>query len=249
MKCKNCGAEYKAREQHCPYCHTENIIGKIWQSERSLAEKEYEAEKKKVGKELCSPYMADRILNRSLVVIACLYLVSFLVVVLVFFLEDVFHKVWFSFQEEKIVAQMDEYYHAGELEKLDIYMDEQGVDLEKFYAYTQATILNFDYNRYMEYRLGFAALPEEKKLQDEYYLEKAIQYSGRVYRLDCGNYSELSEQNKALYEAYQKEIMAYWVGTLQLSEEDITLLTEAEYLYSDEMDAIVDRIKERRCFE
>ena len=41
MKCKNCGAQYKTRELKCPYCNTENIIGKIWQSERSQAEMEY----------------------------------------------------------------------------------------------------------------------------------------------------------------------------------------------------------------
>ena len=80
MKCKNCAANYKTRELKCPYCGTENLLGRIWQVERTQAELDYANEKKEVKKKIFSPYTADRILNRCLVVIACLYIVSISVI-------------------------------------------------------------------------------------------------------------------------------------------------------------------------
>ena len=46
MKCKNCSANYKARELKCPYCNTTNLLGHIWLSEKTEAELEYEKAKK-----------------------------------------------------------------------------------------------------------------------------------------------------------------------------------------------------------
>ena len=247
MKCKNCAANYKTRELKCPYCGTENLLGRIWQVERTQAEWNYEKEKKEVKKKIFSPYMADRILNRCLVVIVCLYIVSIAVVFLVFYLGDVFQKAAFAKNKDKIEAQMAAYYDAGEFEKLDLYMDDKILDHKEYYAYTQATILNFDYNRYMEYRLGFLALSEEEKLEDDYYLEYALENSRNVYNLECGIYDEPVPENEALYEFYRKEIMAYWVGTLQLSDEEIECLTDRDVYYVEEMDSIIEGIKARGC--
>lgn len=249
MKCKNCGANYKTRELKCPYCNTENLIGKIWQAERSQAEFDYENEKKKVGKALLSPYMFERMLNRALVVVIGLYIVSFAIIVLVFMLSEPLEKLYFSHNKEEIETQMAEYYNAGEYEKLDLYMEEKYVEPQDYYAYTQATLLNFDYNRYMEYRMEFQALPKEEKETDDYYLEYALQNSKAVYNLDCGIYSILDEKNREMYESYQKEIMAYWVGTLKLTEGEIELLTDEESHYYDGIDEVVQGIKERRCWE
>lgn len=247
MKCKGCGAEYKARELKCPYCNRENLLGKLWQIERTEAEKDYENEKDRVKKIIFSPYMADRLLSRALVIIAGLYIVSFLVVVLVFFLDEKIDKIKFKLNKDEIVAQMEEYHSAGEYELLDIYMEKKNVNLKDFYAYTQATLLNYDYNRYMEYRLGFMALSEEEKLKDDFYLKYSIEKSRGVYLLDCGIYDDLVEENRELYEDYQKEIMAYWVGTLKLFEEEIGVLADDGYLYPDVLEDMMEGIKARGC--
>lgn len=49
MKCKNCGANYKTRELKCPYCNTENFIGKIWQAERSRRSWTMKMKRNKLG--------------------------------------------------------------------------------------------------------------------------------------------------------------------------------------------------------
>lgn len=248
MKCKNCGANYKTRELKCPYCNTENIVGKIWQAERSQAELDYENEKKKIGKILLSPYMINRLLNRTILILTGLYIVSFAIIVLVFILSEPLERLYNSVNKEKIEAQMAEYYDAGEYEKLDVYMEEEFVDPQEYYTYTQATLLTYDYNKYMECRLGFQALSEEEKLTDDYYLKYALKNSVDVYNLECGIYSEPDEKNRELYEMYQKDIMAYWVGTLGLTNEEVATLIQIEYSFDEEMDRIIQDIKERRCW-
>ena len=248
MKCKNCGANYKTRELKCPYCNTENLIGKIWQAERSQAELEYENEKKQLGKHLLSPYMVERLLNRAILVLIGLYIVSFVIILLVFMLSEPIEKLYFSINKEEIEAQMAEYYEAGEYEKLDLYMEEKFVEHRDYYAYTQATSLNFDYNSYLECRLEFEALSEEEKMTDDYCLKYALVHSVDAYNLDCGIYSELDETNREMYETYQKDIMAYWVGTLGLSEEKVEELISIEYSFDEELESIIQDIKERRCW-
>ena len=246
MKCKNCGAQYKTRELKCPYCNTENLIGKIWQTERSQAEMEYEEEKKKVGKVLFSPYMADRLLSRAIVVLIGLHIVSFLLIFIVIALSFPFQKLLFSLNKEKIEAQMEEYYQAGEYEKLDVYMEENYVESKAYYTYTQVTLMMFDYNNYMEQRLTFDALPLEEKLLDDYHLKYALKHSRDVYNCEHGIYTELDENNMELYKKHQKEVMAYWIGELLLTEEEIEKLTSTEYMSDGEFMELVEKIIERR---
>ena len=167
MKCKNCGANYKTRELKCPYCNTENLIGKVWQSERSQAELDYEEERKKVAKSLLSPYMAERILNRATLILIGLYIVSFLVVVLVIALSFPVQDLIFKMNKTEIEAQMEEYYSAGEYDLLDIYMDDNYVERKDYYTYNQITSQNFNYKSYMEHRLAFENMSKEEQLEDE----------------------------------------------------------------------------------
>ena len=249
MRCKNCGANYKTRELKCPYCNTENLIGKIWQAERSQAEKDYENEKKNLGKAIFSPYMLNRFANRSLVLVLGIYAVSIIIITVILLIYDVWGPLYFSLHKEEIEKQMEEYYSAGEYEKLDLYMEENYVKLRDYYAYTQATLMVEDYDSYLECRLRFENLSEEEKLKDEYCLEYAVDNSWEVYALDCGSYSRLDERNKELHEYYQKEIMAYWIGCLKLSEEEIAELTNDDYLSYDTRTKIIESIKERRSWQ
>ena len=83
MKCKNCGGQYKTKELMCPYCHTENLLGKIWMVQRSEAEEAYEREKRELGKTMLSPYMINRYLNRALVVSILLFTSIFVGMILI----------------------------------------------------------------------------------------------------------------------------------------------------------------------
>ena len=247
MKCKNCGAHYKTRELKCPYCNTENLIGKIWQSERSQAELDYEEEKKKVGKILLSPYMANRLLNRTIFILILLYIIPFLVMTLVVMLSFPIEDLIFSINREKIEAQMEEYYEAGEYELLDIYMTENYVERKAYYKYNQVTSMQFDYNSYMAHRLAFENMSKEEQLEDDYHLEYAIKDSIAVYNCECGDYSDIDPDNAPLLEERQKEIMAYWIGELLLKEEEIQEILEADRVWDVDVEKFVEIVKERRC--
>lgn len=228
MKCKNCGGNYKTRELECPYCNTENALGKIWMVKRSEAELAYEREKAELGKFLVSPYMLNRILNRALVILGLLYAVIFLGAYLVCLIEPQLENWHFKANEEKITARMEAYYVAGEFEKLYEYMEEECVDFKEFYTYTQAALLNNEYNRYLEQRMHYEALSDEEKETDTYYLESAINSSKKVYSLDMGIYDETDERNRELYESYRKEILAWWISEPKITKDAIDEWREQE---------------------
>lgn len=230
MKCKKCGGQYKTRELKCPYCDTENFLGKLWSIQRSEEEKSYENKKSIIKKYLASPFMLNRIANRCLVVWIIFSVILFLGAFLFFWTQEEIEKLKFRWNQNEIEAQMKEYYDAEEYALLDVYMKENVIDETQYYAYTQAVLLNDYYQRYMEYRLKYDNLSEEEKQEDDYYLDSAVRYSVNVYNFECGYYRELDESNRMLYENYQKEIMAYWVGELLLNSKEIEDLLERGHL-------------------
>ena len=246
MKCKNCGANYKTRELKCPYCNTENVVGKLWQTERMRAEIDYEKEKGKVGKIIFSPYMYDRLISRAMYVLVILHIVSIAAVFLVALGSYGWQELIFRLNKAEIEAQMDEYYTAGEYEKLDAYMEEYEA-ISGYKTYSKATAMNWRYDEYLENRLNFQQLSEEEKSKDDYHLKYAIDYSAQVYNYECDIYGKY-DKNAELKADYQKEIMAYWVAELELTEDEITMLTsEEKYSYYDEAQLIAQNVKDRRA--
>lgn len=229
MKCKNCGGQYKTRELMCPYCSTENLLGKMWSFQRSEAELSYEEERKKVGKYMVSPYMINRILNRCLLVLGLLYVLLFLGVVLASGGESVYKYLKFWLNREKIESRMEQYYEEEEWALLDSYMEQNAVDGTKYYTYMQAVLLNCYYQEYMENRLLYESLSGDERENKAYYLEYAIKEAARVYYLDCGLYSEPDERNLSLYENYRQEILAYLIEELELTNEEIKQVKEGTY--------------------
>ena len=93
---------------------------------------------------------------------------------------------------------------------------------------------------------AFDALPLEEKLLDDYHLKYALKHSRDVYNCEHGIYTELDENNMELYKKHQKEVMAYWIGELLLTEEEIEKLTSTEYMSDGEFMELVEKIIERR---
>ncbi len=246
MKCKNCGGNYKTIELKCPFCETENLLGKIWMKERSEAEREYEQKRKDMGKSVLSPYLFNRIANRGLFVLTCLYVGYFVGVVIVALVMTGIPQLSLAINKDKVEAQMEEYYQAGELDELYEYMYDKEVAFSDYYTYAQATLLHYDYKQYLEHRFFFEEMTEEEKKEDDYHLEYAIKEAIEVYMLDCGNYSELDEENRKLYEQYQQEIMAYWIGTLRLTKEEMEEVVNLDYISYDDYDELENKVRIRR---
>ncbi len=246
MKCKNCSSNYKTRELRCPYCQTENLLGKIWAVRRSEAEKEYEEAHKETYKKIRSPYMLNRFLNRGLVVMVLAYVLSFAVLCLIFFLGEKLTEWNVELHREEIEIQMAAYYESGELSELYDYMSETCVEFSEYPVYAQAVLLNYDYNRYLEHRLAFEEMSLEEQKEDDYHLQRAISYALEVYLLKCGVYSDYMEENAELCQSLQKEVKAYWLGTLLLTEEELEEMSAKDYMYRSDWEELVHTVKVRR---
>ena len=249
MKCKNCGADYRARELKCPYCDTGNLIGRIWMAQRSQAELEYERTRRQIGRK-GSVYIVNRVVNRTLVVGAALFLLYFIGIFAFFGIQAAFSSWNKQANIGEIQKTMDAYYADGEYGKLYDCMHQYDMFGEEQYVYSQAVLLAREYENYMNHKLCFLAMDSGRQMEDDYHLEYALRDSIDVYMMHVGIYSEPDDRNREQINTYQNEIMAFWRGTLGMTEEELAHITSADgYIKSDEIDVLIRRIKERRAWQ
>lgn len=248
MKCKNCGANYKTWELKCPYCGTENVIGKIWLIERTTVRQEYEDVREGV-KRSSKRYVFDKILNRILLISIGLFLGCVVLAIAAPGGYNLYRSIYRSVHTEEMEQVMEEYYLAGEYCKLYDYMSQYDLFGQNYFTYAQAALMSFSYNQYKTEALCFLSQSEEEKEKYDYYLRYAIMYSHDVWQMDSGIYSELDPKNVELHEAYKNDILAFWTGMLGLTEEEIRFLTEKEgYLFVQDLDELSAAIIERRAW-
>ncbi len=241
MRCRNCGAHYRLRDLACPYCGTENIIGRIWQKQRSDAEEEYERKRKEAGK-LASPYVYNRAVNRVLLVEGLFFVLVIIGCILVFgVLEfaDTEHKAG----PEELQSLYEEGRY-GEMYKAmqndyDAYEDPQRK------VYMQAGLMYRTYVNYQTNKMAFFAMTEEEKKKDDYHLEYSFREGCEVMTMRFGYYDELEPSNQKIYDEYSREIRAYFLGTLKLTEEEIAEILEADYLYQEDVDRYIKKVRDR----
>lgn len=249
MKCKNCGANYRTRELVCPYCGTQNLIGHIWMVQRSEAELEYERARKEAGK-WGSAYVANRVLNRILLIGALIFFALMCLCFLAYGAEQTYIHIYKTSRTEEITDTMERYYQAGDFRELYRYMSKHELFGDEYYAYSQAALYHTVYEEYLVNSCKFLYLDEEQKQNDVYYLRKALQESAKVYCLDCGLYSALDEKNRELYEERKQEMLAFWQGTLGLTGEELAPLMDTEnYAKYEDIERLSETAKERRAWQ
>ena len=248
MKCENCGADFKTADLKCPYCGTQNIIGEEWKKERNWYEKQYQkvlAELKAYG----FPYVANRIMNKALIILGIVFAVLILVYAVPAIVSDTSLVVKKTLYKGTIEKQMKEYHESGQWDELLKVVDEYDMYSTETYAYTQAAIMQRHYQEYLMNKMAFLDMTEEEKQEDSYYLEYAIRNSREVYWVNCGIYSELDPKNAQQHVLYQEEIIAFWKVTLGLTEDEVRYFSEEEYISYEEMDALTLKIKERKAWQ
>lgn len=248
MKCVNCGADFSTADLKCPYCGTQNEIGEAWKKERNWYEKQYQkmlAELKAYG----VPYVANRIMNKALVIMGIVFVILILIYAVPAIVSDVSLLAKRTLHKSTIEKEMKEYHQSGQWDELLKVVDEYDMYSSETYAYTQAAILQRHYQDYLMNKMAFLDMTEEEKQEDSYYLEYAIRDSRDVYWVDCGIYSDLDPQNVKQHKLFQEEIVTFWEVTLGLTEDEIRYFTEEDYISYDEMDALILKIKERKAWQ
>ncbi|MBQ8798787.1 MAG: hypothetical protein IJZ55_04390 [Lachnospiraceae bacterium] len=247
MKCKSCAGNYKTKELICPYCGHVNLLGKLWLAEKSEAEREYEKAREDYKKRV-SPYVINRLLSRVLLICGIVLALFVLGLTVVDKGAQAYKAVCRKTNAKEYETMMKQYYENRELGRLYEYMSEKDLFGEEQYRCSQAALLGYDFERFQGYKLRFLELPEEKKQEDTYYLKYSITRGLEVYTLDVGNYSEPIPENEALYEELRREVMAYLVGTLGLTEEEVLPLTKESVILSSDAEPLVKLAKERRAW-
>lgn len=248
MKCVNCGADFQSADLKCPYCGAQNVIGEEWKKERSWHEKRYQqilAELKSNGFE----YVANRILNKALVILGIIFVLLSFICVLPSVIEDLSLQVNKVIHKTAIEKEMKAYHETGQWDKLLKIVDEYDMYGAENYVYTQAAIMQNEYQNYLMKKMTFLDMSEEEKQRDSYYLNYAIRYSYKVYWVDCGIYSELDSQNIKKHELFSEEIVSFWKVTLGMTEEELQYFMENEHIKNKEFDDLVLKIKERKAWQ
>lgn len=249
MKCKNCGANYRTRELKCPYCGTENMIGKIWLIERDTVDQQYEEAQKTVGKGNMR-YVANKVMNRIILVSTVLFFLCILLVILAAMGYSSYKKLYKNINKEKIESRMEEYYQNGEYGELYDYMTKYDLYSLENYIYSQAAFVGVDYEYYKTDMLSFLSTPDEDKASREYLFSNAFKFSIRTYTLDAGLYSEEVPENQELYDSCRLEIMSFWKGMLGMTDEEVDMILDEDFdFYGHEMDTLTAALMERRAWE
>ncbi|MBR6697220.1 MAG: hypothetical protein IKL73_02985 [Lachnospiraceae bacterium] len=246
MKCKNCGANYKTRELKCPYCNTENLIGKIWMVERGAAELEYEKTRKELGKKL-STYTINRILNRTLLIFALACFLATVMVIGVIFVQAMSMGMKEVRDTRKTIKRFEKLYEEGRYSELTKEVMDSNIGDDEIYTYKQVALMTYDYDEYLNNKYIYYGMSTEEKLEDDFYLEYAIKHSVNVYKMDYNNYKELNAKNQAVYDMYSKEILSFWKYTLKFTDEDIEFMKKESYLSSDDLKGLIKKAKEATC--
>lgn len=245
MRCKNCGAHYRTLQLACPYCDTENLLGRIWQKQRSDAELEYERTSSAVNK-VTNPFVLNRVLNRILLVEIVLAFLSVVMVAGYFLIKDYVRSHPGSARRNEIMTEINELYDKGDHYQMYTYMQENEVwDDEETFRYWQAGIMAYDFNNFRNYEMIFFDYDKEQKQKDTFYLEYSIEYGFRILRKNYGIYSELTKENEAVHEKHVSEVIAYFKGYLGLSEETISEYVSSDYIMNSEMESLIREVRER----
>ena len=181
MKCKNCGGNYRSTELICPYCGTENLLGRMWAAQKSEAEKEYEQVQMATGKAF-SPYVMNRILNRMLVITIGIVLLSIVIVIAAAFVRSAKTSYNQKHHGAEMKAQLEQYYADGEFGQMYQYLSENELfGVEDYYAYNQIALLYYNYDRYLTEKMTFLGMTPEMQKEDTFHFEYSIRDSQDVY--------------------------------------------------------------------
>ncbi|MCR5655378.1 MAG: hypothetical protein K6G07_07050 [Lachnospiraceae bacterium] len=236
MKCKNCGGSYRTIEMKCPYCGTENRLGRIWLAQRSEAEQAYEEARKKNNKSY-SPYVLNRWLNRAIFVTV---LIGIAVFIMMFVYALVFYNsssVRYARHKEEVEAELRSYYETGDYQKLRSALERYDVYDEEHYDYAQISSLYYDYREFCVERFRTIECMEKDEDYLDHYVPMALRRGRKVVCVHQGLYSDLSEANRAAYDDWCEDIEGFCKGYLGMTEEEWADYANAEeYVYPhDEM--------------
>ena len=268
MKCKGCGATFDPQMEYCPYCGTENSKQKRRREALERRQARYHATKEQVLENSLEEIRLRKV-NRLMWIMAGLLGFMMIVLVAYFSLED---KIWYEegHVEETRLEEFRQQQHWGAM--LD-YLYENDTDTsEEYYDYWQLAIfaeagvaLRYYRDEYMtlerdEYRAAFLghnaikATDREWMIQHyDFLVERILQdcidilglreeYTGDSWRAEI--YGPITKEADSLLTEFEAEAHATLSTVFSMSDQEIEELCQIDYLYGEEAERYIKRIKE-----
>ena len=246
MKCKNCSGNYRAADLSCPYCGTPNALGRMWQKEEAAAGKRIDTAKMTAREKM--PYVIYRLTKRLMLALVGILALSFVVVMVVFWVTSVIPGMKYKAQLTEVEARVRELWKDGRYEDLDRILDEYDLWDDEHFIYCQACVLYREYENFNEYRLLFETESEEDKAEDDYYLPYSMKEAHELIQMHhFGIYEEIDPANLAQLEGYEQAARIYLTGYLGFTQEELDYWASEyeDFILSDDLDEWTAKILER----
>lgn len=238
MQCKNCGSHYRMRELACPYCGTENVLGKVWMKQRTDAELAYERERIAAGKRW-SPFIYNRAVSRVIVVEVVLFVLLILFLAGFFGAKETIYSIASNKNSKMAFEEIQTLFEEKKYEEMQYCWQEYGDSLDysdpQVKKIKQLSDLVDSHNDYVNSKLEFLCKSDADKKSDDYMLTYAIRTAYRVYTFEPGYKEEMQPETQELLDEYKDEVHAFLVGMLRMTEEEFEEMMSLDYIaYSDD---------------
>ena len=249
MICKKCGYDYPAKEVKCPYCGERNPLGEKWRNEENLARKETLLTKAKIIHSM-PLYVADKVMNVILLVVVAVTAIAILVLAIGVGLED----IHITCQRNRAsVQEAEELFVAEDYVGLYDYLQSYEVyGQEEFKKYTERVRLYDDDQTFLSDLFRIQQVldwPAGQQISSR--LVKYVLWDAKniLERETGSSYRKLQyEENKEYYNDMKQDVAAALLGTLGMTEEELSDLMGMER-DSEEMDELIRRIFERKGWD
>ncbi len=248
MKCKSCGADYKLKDKECPYCGSQNQLGKYWSRQERKAQKDYEGIKKDVivsG----SIYVINKILNAVIGGMIALFVISIVIVGATSLIGEKLGEV----KKSKVSSEQMQTLHASnQYRELYDYMSEYDVLHEEAYTvYAEAAFMSKRWEEFEDKRMRFFETDEEDFASDSKYgiVYGVMDEASEIVRKEwSSSHKEVSPENQEYYSGLCAEVDAFLIGELGMTAGETRMFREIES-YMDEWRALQRSIYRRNGWE
>lgn len=236
MECKNCGASYRLKALRCPYCETENLLGRMLVLKRTETIKRYE-EEQKLAKKKYIPYATSKLVNTLILVFALLTAAALVYSTGMLMPRD---------EDGRIIDKhAEKLFDAGRYYELYEYLDGRDLFGRVSDRLTQAALMAYDLEEFITHRMEY--IKDGAAGEDAGLTALTMHEAMSIYQHHIGMYTEYYEANEPQYEEYNRRIMAFWKGTMMCDDDDIAFLTDEEsWWHSRELEELCEKLNERR---
>lgn len=250
MKCTNCGANYDAMMERCPYCNTVNQKKTFFKKRKNAAQMQYNAVKQRWEPKI-QKKTVNQVLNKVLIIEAMVVLALFVLTGIIGIIEEASYStgVAKNMSKSECKAEIKRLYEAEEFDKMtNLYNDTDIIGDEDIRLQISMAVFYNSYQRFVENRIEYMEGVKEDDIDDST-INSLIRQMNSVLEKKDGDYvSEYDKANEKYFSKYREDVEAFARGILKLTDDEIKVLKESSYIDDKAETKLRKAIKARRSY-